>query len=90
MTQLDAVRWPAEQQHRHAQAIALFKRCVGIYIQLDDANAVMRGKRCNGGAHVVAEMTVGAAQQRQRTGRAGYSPLPIFSVAKNVLSPRRT
>ena len=53
-------------------------------------NAVMRGKRCNGGAHVVAEMTVGAAQQRQRTGRAGYSPLPIFSVAKNVLSPRRT
>src|SRR4029079_4606112 len=84
------------EQHRDALAVARLERGVGVHVDHVDDGAVTSRERRERRGHLVAQVTVGARQQREpgaaRGGarRARHSPLGKRSVEKNWASPRRS
>jgi len=64
------------EQHGHAIAPTRLEGRIAIDIDLVDRNGGRCGKRANFGAHLVAEMTVRAGEQRQ-PHQPRYSPPPL-------------
>jgi hypothetical protein len=73
---------PALHQHRHAIAEVRFELWMGVDVDLDDRRAGARSEWRQCRAHVVAQMTIRANEERQHHAldTADYSPLPSFSV----------
>jgi hypothetical protein len=53
------------EQHRHAITPTRFEGGIGVDIDLVDRNRGRCGERGDLGAHLVAEVAVGAGEQRQ-------------------------
>lgn len=64
----------ALQQHGHALAESRFEKRIGVDVDFDDRRARLRGKRRKRRAQVVAQVTVGADEQRQRRRRCDGWP----------------
>jgi hypothetical protein len=61
----------ALQQHGHALAESRFEKRIGVDVDFDDRRARLRGKRRKRRTQVIAQVTVGADEQRQRRRDGG-------------------
>ena len=70
MAELGTVGRIAEEQDGHEIAEARFERRMRIDVELDQVDRASRQQRRQRIAHLVAEMTIGAREQRQAHGLA--------------------